>query len=723
VTSALTPRPDSGDRERAIVRFLKDAGADGAGIKELYETVGEEIGDSVTRQAYYKVLDRLIAAGKVEVLRDDTERGRMFGLTPTLHAANALTLDDVYEMLPYIKTTDALARVVDAQDYYEEHRPDVIRRAAEALLQEDAVDLFARFLLERVDLVRRDLEVVQHQNEAGEAELADRSAFERLETDYADLDSMAYRALSLPRDAIGLPARLHLKDPKAVMKCKVECDEKKLREALKRRVFGGAFLREIDIADLKPQRPELVVSGSDGSMHAGTLGLQTASGFVEDIASDVITFNNSIAYVKLAPKQAGRGRLGEAVYSAPFTRQTIDDPNYRGMVLAPFMYPDLSEAEYEHMAKSATDVVQFRVDAEVIGGTAYDIRPPNSQIPRPSVHIRDGTITPQEREWNHYTRSDRYGEMVREGIRHERLILEKVIAAGDRAPLFAGAVKATQMRIFSRLLNWYIARGSAARFNGKAIEPNWDVSRAAGIADNTAMTAVFASLPKPGAGKHYVSCALLRQFPALTEFYNVTRAPGDTWLDYFQKKKELDRGTAEREGGTPRYHLTTDLSDDDFVFMCDRADFVSFYIGHTGAEPPPTIPRYEFLASLRAETDGADNVDEARRRVDAGVKRMVNAVDAAGLSIDRDHNFLTGKMLVKLIPFPIWQAHEHAKTLGKKLEAELKSIVVLRLIELKRLRADTKNLVLRPVAVRRYLERFARAQDVRKRNGTDQEPR
>lgn len=704
-----------------MVAHLKAAGADGAGIKELYDSVTEKIGDSVTRQAYYKVLDRLVAAGKVEVLREDPERGRIYGLTQTLHAANALTLDDVYEMLPYVKTTEALARAVDAQDYYEENRGDVIRRAAEALLEEDAVELFARFLRERADLVQRDLEVVKHRNDDGDAELADRSAFERLETDYADLDAMAYRALSLPRDAIGLPPALHIRDAKRVMGCDVTCDDAKLRDALRRRVFGGTFLRLVDISDLKAQRGELVVSGSDGSMHAGTLGLQTASGFVEDIAADVITFNNSIAYVKLAPNQTGRGKPSDAVYSAPFTRQTIDDPNYRGMVLAPFMYPDLSEAEYEHMAKSATDVVQFRVDADVIGGTAYDIRPPNAQVPRPSVHIRDGTIAPQEREWNHYTRPDRYGEMVREGIRHERTILEKSIAGGERAPLFAGAVKATQLRIFSRVLNWYISRDSGRRFGGKPIEPNWDVSRAAGIADNTAMTALFAALPRPPEGRHYVSCVLLRQFPALTEFYNVTRAPGETWLDWFQKRKRDDLTVAERDGGTPRYHLTTDLSDDDFVFMCERADYVSFYIGHTGAEPPPTIPRYEFLASLREDTGADSEVEEARRRVENAVRRVVNAVDAAGLSIDRDHNFLTGKMLVKLIPFPIWQAHEHAKTLGKKLEAELKSMVVGRLIELKRLRAEPKDLVVRPIALRRYLERFARAQETLKRQGEGEE--
>jgi hypothetical protein len=91
------------------------------------------------------------------------------------------------------------------------------------------------------------------------------------------------------------------------------------------------------------------------------------------------------------------------------------------------------------------------------------------------------------------------------------------------------------------------------------------------------------------------------------------------------------------------------------------------------------------------------------------VERIVDALDAVGLAQDRDHNYLSGKTLIKILPFPIQQAHEYCKTLGRKLEAELKSIVISRLIEVKRLRAAPGDIEVRPVGVRRYLERFARA--------------
>ena len=57
-------------------------------------------------------------------------------------------------------------------------------------------------------------------------------------------------------------------------------------------------------------------------------------------------------------------------HSVPASRSAIDDPANKGMVMAPFMYRYLSESEYEHMTKCATDVVQWRVDKAVFLGEA-----------------------------------------------------------------------------------------------------------------------------------------------------------------------------------------------------------------------------------------------------------------------------------------------------------------------------------------------------------------
>jgi len=141
------------------------------------------------------------------------------------------------------------------------------------------------------------------------------------------------------------------------------------------------------------------------------------------------------------------------------------------------------------MARCATDVVQFRVDEEVFTGKATDYASLFSNS-KTSIHIRDGTITPQEREFGHYNRPDPYGDMVREGIRLERHHSRTNYVRRRRSPIFAGAVKSTQMRLFVHALNWYIKRGSKARF-GAPIAAEWTLPRASAISDNAAMTALF----------------------------------------------------------------------------------------------------------------------------------------------------------------------------------------------------------------------------------------
>ncbi|MDD5370451.1 MAG: hypothetical protein PHQ40_15315 [Anaerolineaceae bacterium] len=698
----MSPKVDVPAREHAILQFLRKQETGSASVKDIYDNVTSILEDNVTLTAYYKILDRMEASGKVETSNDDPERGRLYTISPTLHVGNPLTLDDIYELLPFFRTTEALARIVDAQNYYEENSNSVIRKAAEALLDEDPVDIFLRMILDLANLVQKDIEILRHKNEDGVSEIADSPSERRLEADYRRLEGIAYRGLSLPHEALFLPSWVQIINGIG----DVKFTPKLLKEALKLRVFGNTFIRKIspsDDPDIKLKR-NMTISGSDGSMHAGTLAIRTARGFYEDV-SDVITFNNSMVYIRLSGIQEQQEGREEMVHSAPFTRQTIDDPSYKGMVLAQSLFPGLSESEYEHMSKAATDVVQFRVDESVFTGTAKDLRPPHSLIPKPHVHLRDGTIVPQEREFHHYNRQDPYGEIVREGIRLERKILERIMIGKDRATVFGGAVKSTELRIFSQVINWYIVQGSRERF-GHPIAADWDYSRAANITDNMAITTLLSSLPAVE-NQFYVTCAILRQFPAVTEYY-AHQLAGETWSEFFNKKKEHALLENERYGGDLPFIATVDAADDDFVFMCENADFVSFYIGHTAGEPPPLLPRYEFLTSLRDFSMDENGRLGAGERVDRVIQKIVDALSVVKFSIDREHNFLSDKILSKIIPSVIYRAHEFAKSLGKKLEAELKSIVVSRLIEINKLRPTTtgNDVEVRPVSIRSYMERF-----------------
>lgn len=692
------------DRERAIFAYLKEPGrAAGATVREIWEAVSERLSNSVSQQAYYKLLGRMAATGKLDVAQDPAAQGgRRYSVAPYLHAGNAITLDDVYELLDQIEPTDAIARVIDAREYYDERRGDTLAKAAEALLEEDPRELVISYLLHRVAELRADLDLLASD------ELRDRMLEARVEAQLRDLHLVAYRYLGLSRAALDAPPEAASQRGDADH-AGVTVDEDQLRAEIARRVFGDTAIRLID-TDPEPDADPLAwnritVAGSDGSTHASVLQIATAAAFNDDFGSEVVTFNNAVVYVQAAPIRP-RDADRSMHYSVPMSRGAIDDRSNRGMVLAPFMFRYLSESEYEHMAKCATDVVQWRADEAVFLGNARALGEGNL-LPRPTVHFRDGTITPQEREYGHYRRWNEYGEMVREGIARSRTILDRILSA-PTPPVFAGAVKTTQARLFSTVLNWYIAHGSRIRF-GQPLDPNWDMTRAAHIADNEAMSFLLSTLNgRRPSGAYYVTFAVMRPFHSLTEWYRQPRDDNPaSWLAFFEDKRDREKRIYDSGDVSEMPYLATvpDIADENFVRMCVNADYVSFYIGHTGGDPPPIAPRYEFLESLRRMSP-----QDAAVRVDRNVKLMVAALEKTRLSIDLDHNFLSRKTLAKLVPFVIFEAHEKCKALGSVLEAELRSIVVANLQGIRRARhlkpGDVQFL---PLSIRRFVERYARA--------------
>jgi hypothetical protein len=688
------------DRERAIFRLVRDAGPAGATVKEIFDGASAKLGDQVTIQAYYKLLARMTATGRLaESSGEDGEK--RFTVAPYLHPDNALDLDEVYALMQELEPTDAIARVVDAREYFEEKRRDTLARAAEALLDEDPRELMTRMLLDRARELNADVEMLRSE------ELWDRDLEGRVRAQIRDLRQLTYSMLGLSPRAIDVP-ELNVPRQPADPGSKVTIDEPRLKREIAHRVFGARAIEQIDVNAVEDVEEwnRRAVAGTDGSTYASVLQISSAPGFTDDAGSQVVTFNNSVAYVQLGASQ--RLDSGDKpYYSIPMSRQAIDDPGNRGMVMAPFMYRYLSESEYEHMAKSATDVVQWRVDKAVFSGKARALGAGGTLF-RPEVHFRDGTIVPQEREFGHYSRRNEYGDMVREGISLSREILERVRSAP--APVvFAGAVKTTQSRLFSSLLNWYIAQGSVPRF-GQPLDPRWNLTRAAYIADNEAMSLLLSTLnDKLSPGQRFVTFQVMRPFHSLAEFRYAdlpSHSPG-AWAEFFRGKQGREEEDFRR-GFRPEPSWLSqfaNLEDEDYVFMCGHADYVSFYIGHTGGDPAPVTPRYEFLESLREM-----GRDEAAERVARNVSLMVAALDRTGLSADREHNFLSQKSLVKIVPAVVYNAHEMCKAIGRQLDAELRSIILANLQGIRNAKhLSQEEVEFQPLSVRRYVERYKQA--------------
>ncbi len=95
----------------------------------------------------------------------------------------------------------------------------------------------------------------------------------------------------------------------------------------------------------------------------------------------------------------------------------------------------------------------------------------------------------------------------------------------------------------------------------------------------------------------------------------------------------------------------------------------------------------------------------------------MTALHRTKLALDKDHNFLSRKVLVKIIPYVIYEAHEKCKALGRKLESELRSIVVANLQAIRQARLRKQDVRFEPVKMRDFVRRYG--QILREERGPD----
>ena len=696
-------RLDVVEREQAIFRYLRGIDrAVGATVRELHEHLtvtgvtlnGREVRDTVTVQAYHKLITRLVLDGRLVEVDDPDADAQRYALAPSLHADTALTLDDIDMIAFELKPTEAIAALIDAREYVGVSRKTVLRQAALALQKVPPRDLVRDMILAKVQLYNAR---VEEWREYGRDDERHRRLVEAARK---ELEKICYRWFGLSADAIRVPPASSVSNSGTGAAPIEKVDRDVLDRELALRVFGDTVIQHVAAANRSAPTDwsNVVVAGSDGSTYSSVMSIDTARAFVDEGGSEVVTFNNSIVYLHM--EGLNRERHTSQVYSVPITRSAIDSPTNAGMVMAPFMYRDLSEGEYEHMAKCATDVVQWRADERVFIGDAPALGGDGRRLPSPRVHLRDGTVTLQERESHHYQRNDAYGDMVRAGVLLSWQILSH-IKSRKQPPVFAGAVKGSQLHLFSTIINWFIAHGHPAS-GIRPVDPAWDITRASLLADNETVTMLLATLAADRGDGYFCTFAVSRPFHALTDMARDYDHEADgVWVDKLRDRQNDHLGKPMMDS----YWKTVDfIEDDPYVRMCEEADYVMFYIGHSDKEPLPLAPRYEFLESLRQA-----GAEQAASRVRRNVELLVAALDHTKFTMDSDHNYLTGKRLVKIVPAVVYRAHEYCKALGRRLETELKSMIVANLHRLGMARRASDDAVgLRPLSAQRFFEREAR---------------
>lgn len=643
------------------------------------------IDDSASLPTYHRTIAKLLREGQVEEDETTVDGSAVFKAAEQLSPLNTYTLTDLNQALWEMSAPEALALYLEAVDYYEDRSEEVLGKAAVKLMDEDPRELVLSMLRDLVTEIEEDRDILM---DPKAAEPVHQKVLEgRLE----GLRRFLYSEIGISATVWDLPTDEEVGRGERVQ----PLDWDTVKNAVAERIFGDAFIQEVTPDQSNESHSRIVVAGTDGSSHAGYVRGVPAPQYVEEEGRLILTFNNSVAYVEM-PEDFPY-RVASPYHGVPMTRAALEDPHNRGMIVSRPWFPDLTDSEFEHMQKAALDVVQFRVDERLINGVAraYGTAAASGDsglLPKPNVLIRDGTVTPQEREFQHYTTQNAYGDIVREGIALSYSILRSVRDSQSR--IYAGAVKSTQLRTFSRIINWYIK---------KYIDQGWDLSRVSHVTDNVAVTKLLGMTPTTTSKTYYRTCIIVRPFWALDTNFRQRRindTPEDWLKEFIRRRDAQERDWNEHGGEHPPHLLGVDVEDDPFVRMCQETDYASFYFGHsTDGRPELILPRFEFMDALRRLS-----LQKRVQRVIQTANSIIAGVHDTKWSLDREHNFMSNRKMPRMIPYVLYEAHEKCKTLGHKLELELRQAITMRLSQLKRLRGlPIPKVLVEPMPVKEYL--------------------
>jgi hypothetical protein len=695
------------ERDVWIVTYLASAPEDQRTIRDVWErakqprrVIGDDdvvgpggLAERASLPTYHRTVAKLVARGFLTADDSHPDGVARYRVAPQVSSVTAISQADLNEALWEIGPTQALAYYVDVVEKFEASAESVLRRAAEGLMQEEPRALILRLLQDRAREIDEDIADLR------DPETAEDGHRRRLSRKLTEFSRFVHGELGLNPAVWRVPAIEEVEETSRTWVTPDGAHWEPVREELSLHVFGERFIEFVDIAHADQLAADLVVAGSDGSSHVGQVRGMPAAAYSDDERL-LLTFNNSAGYVDIP--QSYPERYPTPFHGVPATRATLEDPSHRGMIISRPWFEDLNDGEFEHMKKAALDVVQFRIDESLLSGSAlpFGSHPMihSPAFPKPNLLVRDGAVAPQARELQNYANTTAYGEIVREGIRLSYRILGHVRDSDKR--VFAGAVKSTQLRTFSRIVSWYIQRGSA-RHGQPAIDCNWQLERMGVISDSVAMTRLLNTLPAlKKRTQFYRTAVVVRPFTAMvTQLNRVTSVPKPSdWPAHFEKMIVDQRHRFEKHGGERPYFLGRDVSEDEYVRMCMYADYAMFYFGRPGASPQLTFPRFEFLDAIRARPES-----ERAARVHRAVEIILAGIHRTKWSLDREHNMMTNRKLPKLVPFVVYQAHETCKVLGHKLASELQQAIAASLSSIKAMRGlAVPKIDIEPVSLQKF---------------------
>jgi hypothetical protein len=638
----VTTRPFT-TREREDL-FCKLAGRpEGVTAPDVYKEA-VTLGDKVTKEAYQNLGRRLVHRGVL--VADDSSSPIVYKIGQPVDSywldeeELARIIDPDYPILalPIWKESQRQIRQVPEEWWahirmklMSEHAPDVFQHAIESYCAD--LEALIEQLAEGIREGALPTEINRQRHEG--------RSLVRL------LLGVVRFALGISIEAVAFPESIDegLEEKKNNPNAQVvRVDNALLKQELSTRIAPEPFIVQDSSCDTG-----LMIAAVDGSSQSGVM---SAIGEEDDFYvghAPMISINTAVG-------QVNRRLLFNGQEIPVFTRlpekpEDLQQRENKYTVMAKLFYADLSDAEYMHSLWNAMDTLEARATLRVLG--RWYTSPAGVEVRPADVVLRDGTVVPQDRDFNHYKDDTHYGEIVRDMISLNWEIVRK--CQSDQQSV-AGVVKNAQVRVFGPILNWYVTQLAAKR--DASVVENWPFNALNALPDQVLLTRLLTAQREKG-DPWTRTCLVLRPFHATTNYnkrYSRTKVPVQLILD--RKAKDL------KDGESKAFWNDFRDSADPYVQMLNNVWYGSCFIATVPRlEFERFLPRIDFVVPCETYTLNADPMVPAK----AHFRRVCGALLDCGFEVSVEHSMFKDKSTLEVLPELVTRTHDTVKTWAREL--------------------------------------------------------
>jgi hypothetical protein len=419
-----------------------------------------------------------------------------------------------------------------------------------------------------------------------------------------------------------------------------------LRDELSRRIADEPLLV---LEDGDDSGGNLLIAGVDGSMRGGLLTLDGETGDLAIGGLPLVTINTAVAQIDRYVQIGGKTR--PAFLRLPEKPEDMQQEQNRYTMMVKLFHPELSDSEYAHALWAAMNLLESRATLRAL--SRWSTPEGDVEIRPADIVLCDGTVVPNDRDFNHYKLQSSYGRIVRELIEKSWDILRK---SRDDRQVVAGVVKNAQLHVYSPVINWVVAQAGAK--NSSHTYAGWPLDGMNYLNDQTLLTRILTAGRKKN-DPWLRSCIIARPFLATTNYArHYSRTLNERPMDMIMRRKKdaLSGGEATEDDLEFWREFRDDA--DPFVQMLNNAWFPGFFLGcMPRLDGQNTLPRLEFMVLRTATEEG----EFPHTEISYGRKRLLSALKQNAFAVAQDHDMFSNEPKLDVLPRICIEVHNTVK--------------------------------------------------------------